>query len=81
MTWNYKIVNTEKGYGIFEVYYNAAGEPCRMTAEPIVDIYSDTHEELLLEIELIRTSLNANPEILKESQIGNGRERRDDNAL
>lgn len=78
MAWNYRIVKTEKGYGIFEVYYGTEGEPCGMTAEPIVGIYSDTPKELLLEIELIKNSLDQNPEILMENQIGGGLQRRDD---
>lgn len=35
MTWNYRLVHYRKGgYGLHEVYYDAAGEPWGMTVEP-----------------------------------------------
>lgn len=46
MTWNYRLVRyrTSNAIGLHEVYYNKAGEPIAMTAEPcsfVSDYYAD----------------------------------------
>lgn len=35
MTWNYRIVHYKDGFGLHEVYYDAAGLPWGMTDAPV----------------------------------------------
>jgi hypothetical protein len=36
MTWNYRIIRRKDGsFGLHEVYYDAAGNPHGMTADPV----------------------------------------------
>lgn len=61
MTWNYRAVKTEKGYGIYEVYYDKTGKPEGRTPEPIFDFYCETLEELIAEIDMIKGDLKQTP--------------------
>ncbi|MFK8031087.1 MAG: hypothetical protein AB8G18_12700 [Gammaproteobacteria bacterium] len=39
---NYRIVETDKGYSIFSVYYDASGQIVRRDPQPVIDCYADT---------------------------------------
>ncbi len=70
MSWNYRIVKTEKGYGVFEVYYNDSGKPNGRAIAPALDFYCDTPDELIEIVELIKSSLEKNKAILTDIELG-----------
>ena len=39
---NFRIVQSEKGYSIFEVFYDSTGRVIRRSQRPIIDCYADT---------------------------------------
>ena len=70
MSWNYRIVKTEKGYGVFEVYYDDSGQPNGRPLTPVLDYYCDSPDELIEIIELIKSSLEKNKVILTDIELG-----------
>lgn len=61
MSWNYRVVKTDQGFGVFEVYYDEAGRPNGTTERPILDFYCETPEDLLYELGLIKVALEKPP--------------------
>jgi hypothetical protein len=61
MSWNYRIVRTDQGFGVFEVYYDESGRPSGTTERPILDFYCDTPEGLMHELELIKAACEQPP--------------------
>ncbi len=39
---NYRIVQSDKGYSIFEVFYDSTGRVVRRSEQPVIDSYADT---------------------------------------
>jgi len=39
---NFRVVNTERGYSVFEVFYDSRGKPVRRSDQPILQCYADT---------------------------------------
>ncbi len=39
---NFRIVQTEEGYSIFEVFYDSAGQVVRRSPRPIIDCFAGT---------------------------------------
>lgn len=56
MSWNYRLVKTEDGFGVFEVYYDDAGRPNGTSARPVFDFFCETPEAILHEIEVIKAA-------------------------
>jgi hypothetical protein len=61
MSWNYRVVRTDQGFGVFEVYYDEAGRPNGTGERPILDFYCDTPEDLLHELEVMRAAWEQPP--------------------
>ena len=66
MSWNYRIVKTEQGHGVFEVYYEDSGKPYTST-DPVLNFYCDNQDEL---IDMIKSSLHRNMTTLADADIG-----------
>lgn len=43
MTWNYRLIRDENGWGIFEVYYDH-GKPIALTQDPMFGYYESRDE-------------------------------------
>jgi len=56
MSWNYRVVKTDQGFGVFEVYYDEDGLPKGTTERPILDFYCETPDDLLYELGLIKAA-------------------------
>ena len=54
MTWNYRVVKTELGFSVFEVFYDKQGRPGGRTEKPTLGFYCETPEDVLAELELIK---------------------------
>ncbi len=61
MRWNYRVVQTDQGFGVFEVYYDEAGHPNGTTQRPILDFYCETPEDLLYELGLVKAAFEEPP--------------------
>ncbi len=70
MSWNYRIVKTEKGHGLFEVYYEDSGKPYARSTDPVLNFYCDTQDELSEIIDMIKSSLHRNMTTLTDADIG-----------
>jgi hypothetical protein len=70
MSWNYRVVRTGQGFGVFEVYYDETGRPDGTTERPILDFYCDTPEDLLHELELIKAAFEKPPLEMKSIESG-----------
>lgn len=68
MSWNYRIVRTNEGLQIFDVYYDEEGKPTATSALPST-VYGETVEELNDRLALVAEALNR--PIVEESEIGN----------
>ncbi len=44
MSWNYRVVKKDDGYGIHEVYYNEADDICMISENQIAPYGTDFHE-------------------------------------
>ena len=64
---NFRVVETEKGFAIFQVYYDTLGKPCRKDAEPVFGQYSSSSCGLLDYIESIQLAFEKGT--LKENEI------------
>lgn len=71
MTWNYRAVKTDEGFGVFEVYYNETGCPSGTAVRPVLNFCCETPEDLLHELEVIKAAWEQPPLELKF--IGAGR--------
>jgi hypothetical protein len=72
MTWNYRVVKTQDGYSVYEVFYDDAGNPSGCTTNPILDFFCDTPEALLEELEIIRHAFETVPLDISEIGTKNG---------
>jgi len=45
MSWNYRVVKKDDGFGIHEVYYNKAGDICLMSEDQIAP-YGEDFDDL-----------------------------------
>jgi hypothetical protein len=70
MSWNYRVVRTDQGFGVFEVYYDETGHPHGRTMRPILDFYCDTPEDLLHELELIKAACEKPPLEMRSIELG-----------
>ena len=68
MSWNYRIVKTDDGYSVFEVYYDEMGRPTSYTAKPMLNFFCESPAGLLEELEILKRAFDADP--LDESEIG-----------
>lgn len=68
MTWNYRLIKSDKGYSIHEVYYDANGKPIASTLNPIMDFYCESPEDLMYELDLIKKAFESPP--IDENDIG-----------
>lgn len=55
--WNYRVVSSEDGYSIHEVYYKADGSIEAYTLNP-VNSYGETAEELKADLEMMLAAFN-----------------------
>jgi hypothetical protein len=68
MSWNYRVVRTEDGLRIFDVYYDDNGQPVGTHEQPTY-IYGASIEELRNQLALIKDALDQ--PILEAGSIGN----------
>lgn len=69
MTWNYRVVKSEAGLSVYEVYYDKFGMPIATSAEPVLNFFCDTVEAIQYEItDRIMAALNE--PILRIEDIG-----------
>lgn len=54
MPWNYRVVKTEEGFGVFEVFYDESGRPVGTTENPTLSFFCDSAEGVLAELEVIK---------------------------
>ncbi len=58
MNWNYRVLRTEKGYSVFEVFYDENEKPIGTTEKPILDFYCDSPEDVLDELEKMKEAFS-----------------------
>lgn len=68
MTWNYRLVKTAEGVSVFEVFYDELGQPIGLTAQPTLNFFCETVEDILAELEIIKAGFKL--PVLDESVIG-----------
>ncbi len=51
---NYRVVKTAKGFGVFKVYYDTLGKPCKKDVEPVFGEYSSSACGLIDYVESIQ---------------------------
>jgi hypothetical protein len=72
-TWNYRIVRTETKDGpmwaLHEVYYDDAGRPVAMTADPTDFASDDGPDGVVVALEMALSDAKNRP-VLMESEIG-----------
>ena len=56
MTWNYRVVKTDLGFTVFEVFYDEEGRPISRTENPTLDFYCESAEAVLEELEVIKAA-------------------------
>ena len=59
MFWNYRVVKTAGGYGVFEVYYDDDGKPISRTEDPILDFLLEEPEGIREELKTITAACDA----------------------
>ncbi len=70
MTWNYRVVKTGEGFGVFEVYYDEAGRAIGTTENPILGFFCETPEAILAELEVMKAAWEL--PYLEMDSIGSG---------
>jgi len=58
---NYRVVETENGFAVFKVYYDALGNPIGKDASPVMEFFSSSPCGLLDHIESIQLAFEKNP--------------------
>lgn len=66
-SWNYRVVRTEDGLRIFDVYYDDNGVPIATHVSPTY-VYGDTIEEMKEQMDWMLSAFTR--PILDESEIG-----------
>lgn len=57
MTWNYRIVKSNEGFSVYEVFYDENGELNGITKDPILGFYCETPDDILEELEIIKKAI------------------------
>ena len=57
-TYDYRVVKTDEGYSIYEVYYDQLGKPEAYSADPTLNFYCETVEGLKSELEIIKKAFD-----------------------
>ena len=68
MTWNYRIVKTDEGYSIYEVFYDDKGKAIATTKNPTLDFHVESVDGIKEELEIIKEAFNKSP--LNMDEIG-----------
>ncbi len=68
MHWNYRVLRTDEGYSVFEVFYDENEKPVGTTEKPILDFYCETPEDILHELEIIKDAFSSG--VLDMKEIG-----------
>ena len=67
-TWNYRVVERDDTFAIYEAYYDDAGTVISITAEPVAPL-GESLEELRADLEHYRRALDA-PVLRYEDVVG-----------
>ena len=59
MSWDYRVVKTEEGYTVYEVFYDEDGNPVATTEKPALDFHCETPEGLMSELDVIRMAFES----------------------
>jgi hypothetical protein len=71
MSWNYRVVKTDDGYGVFEVYYDEMGRSKGRTDKPMLNFFCESPACLLEEIEILKRAFDSDPLDEREIDTGN----------
>lgn len=68
-SWNYRVVKTEQGLSIYEIFYDKDGKPESRTLEPVLNFHLDSVQDIVYELEQ-RIRLACDQPILMDKEIG-----------
>lgn len=58
MTWNYRLIKTEEGYSVFEVYYDESGSIKGWTEKPILNFFCEKPDDVLYELDVLKNAFD-----------------------
>ena len=67
LVWNYRVLKTDEGYSVFEVFYDDNEKPVGTTEKPILNFYCDTPEDVLCELEKMKEAFSI--DVLDKKEI------------
>ncbi|MCB1049105.1 MAG: hypothetical protein H6510_08695 [Acidobacteria bacterium] len=59
MSWNYRVIQTDEGYSVYEVYYDEDQNVYMWSSDPVLNFFCDSPEAIIYEWdERIREAFN-----------------------